>query len=90
VLQAVTEVPFLIDDQMCTRFATEIVLRRSGPNDSTTVEISIIPDPDESPDKKESLLAWHPKEFDPKANLNKLTVKAIFEQVRIPLRLGSA
>jgi hypothetical protein len=66
---------------MCTRFATEIVLRRSGPNQPTKVDISIIPDPDETPDRKKSLLEWRPNEFDPKANLDKFTVESIFQQV---------
>jgi hypothetical protein len=73
---------------MCTRFATEIVLKRSGPNQPTTVDISIIPDPNETIDRKKSLLAWRPQQFDPQANLDKITVKSIFQQVQYlaPLR----
>lgn len=41
VLEALTEIPFPRNDNLCTRFATEIILRRA-PNNSLT--INIIPD----------------------------------------------
>lgn len=81
VLEAVTEIPFSADDEMCTRFATEIVLRRSGPSESTVIEVNIIPGQDESPNRKKTLLSWRPKRFDPQAELNKNTVKEFFKQV---------
>ena len=84
VLQAVTEIPFCINDKMCTRFATEIVLRRMPPNDPTIVEICIVPDADETPERKKTLSAWRPEGFDPKDGLNKLMMLSIFQQVRIP------
>lgn len=41
VLEALTEIPFPRNDNLCTRFATEIILRRA-PSDSLTIKI--IPD----------------------------------------------
>lgn len=81
VLQAVTELPFPTNDKMCTRFATEIVLRRTLPDTPTQIDISIIPDSDESLERRESLLAWRPKGCDKTAGLNKLALKQIIEQV---------
>lgn len=42
VLEALTEIPFPRNDNLCTRFATEIILRRASSNSLT---IKIIPDP---------------------------------------------
>ncbi|KAF6222582.1 hypothetical protein HO133_000628 [Letharia lupina] len=42
VLEALTEIPFPRNDNLCTRFATEIVLRRAHTN---LLTIKIIPDP---------------------------------------------
>lgn len=42
VLEALTEIPFPRNDNLCTRFATEIILRRGNKNALT---IKVIPDP---------------------------------------------
>ncbi len=42
VLEALTEIPFPRNDNLCTRFATEIILRRANTN---SLKIKIIPDP---------------------------------------------
>lgn len=42
VLEALTEIPFPRNDNLCTRFATEIILRRGNKNSLT---IRVIPDP---------------------------------------------
>lgn len=42
VLEALTEIPFPRNDNLCTRFATEIILRRAN---TDTLTIKIIPDP---------------------------------------------
>lgn len=81
VLQAVTEIPFPIDDGMCTRFATEIVLRRTKPGTSTTTSVCIIPDVDESAERKQILTEWTPAGLDCNTNLDKETMKSIFDQV---------
>ncbi|TGO86919.1 hypothetical protein BPOR_0266g00020 [Botrytis porri] len=55
VLEALTEIPFQRNDNLCTRFATEISLRNA---DTKTLTIKIIPD-DERPSKEQAML----KEF---------------------------
>lgn len=45
VLEALTEIPFPRNDNLCTRFATEIILRRAA---SDVITIKVIPD-DERP-----------------------------------------
>jgi hypothetical protein len=80
VLQAVTDIPFPIDDKMCTRFATEIVLRRTS-DETTSIDISIIPSADEGPDRKKLLQDWQPEGFDQTATLNKATMLSVFSQV---------
>jgi GTPase SAR1 family protein len=82
VLQAVTEIPFTIEDNMCTKFATEIVLQRTSPNKGTTVKFEIIPADNESTDRKQALSAWSPAGIDGSAELNKSTMKSVFTQVR--------
>jgi hypothetical protein len=52
VLEALTEIPFPRNDNLCTRFATEIILRRA-PNDSLTIKI--IPDSQRPTDEQTSL-----------------------------------
>ena len=42
VLEALTEIPFPRNDNLCTRFATEIILRRANANSLT---LKLIPDP---------------------------------------------
>lgn len=42
MLEALTDIPFPRNDNLCTRFATEIILRRANTNSLT---IKIIPDP---------------------------------------------
>jgi hypothetical protein len=81
VLQAVTEIPFPVNDLMCTRFATEIVLQRTSSDQKTTVKFEIIPASNESADRKQALFAWRPEGFDGNAELNKETMKSVFEQV---------
>ena len=82
VLQAVTEVPFPINDKMCTRFATEIVHKRTSVDQGTTVKFEIIPGSEESPVRKAALSAWSPAGFDGNAELNKSTMESVFGQVR--------
>ena len=52
VLEALTEVPFPRSDNICTRFATEIILRRD-PTDS--IAVKIIPDPTRFAQDKERI-----------------------------------
>ncbi|KAI4233703.1 MAG: hypothetical protein LQ349_004242 [Xanthoria aureola] len=57
VLEAVSGVRFPTKDTLCTRFATELILRRSV---SPSVDIKIRPSHDRSEDKKAKLLAFKP------------------------------
>ncbi|KAE9366660.1 P-loop containing nucleoside triphosphate hydrolase protein [Stipitochalara longipes BDJ] len=82
VLQAVTEVPFPINDEMCTRFATEIVHKRTSAEQGTTVKFEIIPGNEVASPRKEALSAWSPAGFDGNAELNKSTMESVFEQAR--------
>jgi GTP-binding protein EngB required for normal cell division len=56
VLEAITEIPFPRKDNLCTRFATEIVLRRSG---TDSLAVSIKPSKDRSSDDAERLKKLH-------------------------------
>ena len=52
VLEAITEIPFPRKENLCTRFATEIVLRRSP---KSSIATKIIPDKARSAKEKEEL-----------------------------------
>jgi GTPase SAR1 family protein len=52
VLEALTEIPFPRNDELCTRFATEIIIRRST-DDSLTIKV--IPD-DERPTSEQETI----------------------------------
>lgn len=55
VLEALTEIPFPRNDNLCTRFATEIILRRA-PGDSLTIKV--IPDTERPKMEQESIQAF--------------------------------
>ncbi|KAI4182936.1 MAG: hypothetical protein L6R41_005692, partial [Letrouitia leprolyta] len=61
VLEAVSGVHFPTKDTLCTRFATEVILRHSV---STSVTISIRPSDDRSDDEKARLLAFNAPDGD--------------------------
>ena len=52
VLEALTEIPFPRNDNLCTRFATEIILRRANAN---SLKIKLIPDPNRPFDEQEKI-----------------------------------
>lgn len=85
VLQAVTEIPFPTDDKMCTRFATEIVHKRTSPGDAVSVTVEIIPDSSETQERKDILSSWRPLAFGP--TLDKETITSVFKQVCLLDRL---
>jgi GTPase SAR1 family protein len=43
LLQSLTDIPFPVGSKLCTRFATRIVSKRSGPNESEWVRASVEP-----------------------------------------------
>ncbi|KAI2622504.1 P-loop containing nucleoside triphosphate hydrolase protein [Hypoxylon sp. NC1633] len=55
VLEAISGMSFPTKDNLCTRFATELILRRSP---STGIKVHISPSPDRSGDDKEKLEAF--------------------------------
>ena len=56
VLEAISGVSFPIQSGVCTRFPTELVLRKT---DEPSVTVSIVPDPSHSEAEKESLLKFN-------------------------------
>ncbi|OBT59999.1 hypothetical protein VE03_10544, partial [Pseudogymnoascus sp. 23342-1-I1] len=56
VLEALTEIPFPRNDNLCTRYATEIDLRRGEVN---TLTIKVIPDDTRPATEKEAIRAFH-------------------------------
>jgi GTPase SAR1 family protein len=52
VLEALTEIPFPRNDNLCTRYATEIILRRSA---SSTLTIKVIPDSNRPSSEQEEI-----------------------------------
>jgi len=55
VLEALTEIPFPRNDNLCTRFATEIILRRAP---SDVITIKVIPDDERPPAERASIEAF--------------------------------
>ena len=55
VLEALTEVPFPRNDNLCTRFATEIILRRAT---SDAITIKVIPDDERPQAEREQIEAF--------------------------------
>lgn len=55
MLEAITEIPFPRKENLCTRFATEIILRRSP---SSTISITITPDKNRAENEKSKLKAF--------------------------------
>ncbi len=55
VLEALTEISFPRNDNLCTRFATEIILHRASSNSLT---IKVIPDPDRPASEQESIKSF--------------------------------
>ncbi|KAH8686007.1 P-loop containing nucleoside triphosphate hydrolase protein [Tricladium varicosporioides] len=58
LLEALTEIPFPSNEQMCTRHPTEIQLRRA---DKPSLSVKIIPDRDRSPDDQAKMIAFSEK-----------------------------
>lgn len=52
MLEAITEIPFPRKENLCTRFATEIILRRDS---SSTISIAINPDKNRTQAEKDKL-----------------------------------
>ncbi|KAI1906824.1 hypothetical protein LOZ65_006823, partial [Ophidiomyces ophidiicola] len=55
VLEALTEIPFPRNDNLCTRFATEIILHRVP---TSFLQIKVIPDPERPASEQENIRAF--------------------------------
>jgi phage gp29-like protein len=55
VLEAITEIPFPRKENLCTRFATEIILRRAP---AATISITITPDKNRQKQEQTKLKAF--------------------------------
>jgi GTPase SAR1 family protein len=56
VLEALTEIPFPRNDNLCTRFATEIILRRGQTN---SLAVKVIADPERSAQEQQRIGAFN-------------------------------
>ncbi len=56
VLEAISGIPFPRQENLCTRFATEVILRRA-PKDS--ISVSIVPSRYHSAEDRERILQFH-------------------------------
>jgi len=56
VLEALTEIPFPRNDNLCTRFATEIILRRAT---TTSLTIKVIPGTERTSQEQETIKAFN-------------------------------
>ncbi|KAF4438478.1 hypothetical protein F53441_12779 [Fusarium austroafricanum] len=72
VLEAVSGMQFPIKDGLCTRFVTELVLRRGH---KVNIKISITPGESRYGEEKERLESWYPK-----ANIDKEGLGAVTEE----------
>lgn len=59
VLEAISSMPFPAKDGVCTRFATELILRRGH---DASIKVSITPGETRHGDDKDRLESWQPKE----------------------------
>jgi len=74
VLEAISCMPFPTKDGLCTRFATELVLRRG---DETSAKVFITPGEDRYDKEKEDLERWQPQARIGQDGLEALTEEAM-------------
>ena len=58
VLEGLTKLPFPRDSGLCTRFATQIIFRRSKDGKGRNITASIIPASDKDPERSSDLKKW--------------------------------
>jgi len=81
LLEGLTQLPFPIASDLCTRFATQIVFRRAA---EKSIHVSIIPAPNAEDERKADLSKFRkepPLPLDPK------TFLVLLDQVSFPTRL---
>lgn len=80
VLEAISGMAFPTKDNLCTRFATEVILRRAA---TSSVKFSIAPAADRSPAEREKLQA-----FAPTGSLETLDLGSVVEEARALMGVG--
>jgi hypothetical protein len=78
VLEGLIRKPLPRDSGLCTRFATQIIFKRSP---SETISVSIIPGPDATEEHKADLHAWSKREL---STLDSSTFASIMAEVCCP------
>lgn len=81
VLEAISGMTFPTKDGLCTRFATELVLRRG---DKTSAQVFITPGEDRYDKEKEDLERWQPQARIGQGGLEALTKEAM-EAMSVPV-----
>ena len=76
VLEAISGMTFPTKDNLCTRFATELILRRT-PDTNISCTVSIIPD-SERPETEKSVL----KAFSPDVDMDTLDLGSVIEHAK--------
>jgi GTP-binding protein EngB required for normal cell division len=84
VLEAISTKSFPTKDNLCTRFATELILRRTG-DTGTSCEVSIIPDPERLDLEKRTL-----KAFKFAYDKDDVDLSAVVEQAKLAMGLSDA
>ncbi|KAK6221069.1 hypothetical protein LQW54_001642 [Pestalotiopsis sp. IQ-011] len=82
VLQAISGLSFPIKDNLCTRFATELILRHV-PDDAETCKISIQPGSDRSEEERA-----HLGEFQQTALPHEMDIGKLVEESKVQMGLG--
>jgi len=86
LLQSLTDIPFPVGTDCCTRFATRIVSRRTAPGTPNKVTITIVP-----PDFKIDHFDYPPNDtyreyIQTKESLTAEEFSEVMEEVRVPYR----
>ncbi|KAI1801212.1 P-loop containing nucleoside triphosphate hydrolase protein [Daldinia bambusicola] len=76
VLQAISGMTFPTNDSLCTRFATELILRYTNEHIDEKCRVSISPDADRSPEEKALLEKFQYSEIPGNFNIGALVDKA--------------
>lgn len=84
VLEAISGMTFPTKDNLCTRFATEVILRRT-PGTDVSCKVSIIPDSDRPASEKTRL-----QEFSPVVDLETLNLGNVVEAAKQEMGLSDA
>lgn len=84
VLEAISGMSFPTKDNLCTRFATELILRRT-PDATISCTVSIIADPKRPEDEKATL-----SKFSPKIDIETLNLETVVESAKDEMGLSEA